>query len=297
MSAVNTGLQTAQYFTGTHVTTTVAIICLSNDEEVGAMALAIFDYCLTISQEVQLIWGRRWNIVRIAFTFTRYVTFIGAAMTTFAALADRSKYKSCVTFNYISTTSHMISIIAAEVLLVCRTYAFWQQSKKMLMWILFLAAICITGSIVPIAVNNLRSSAPGDTTGCVLYSGEAGAIQYSFVILLELVLMILTVYKRISFYQDSRGRLITILYCDGLVYMTCIIMASIANVFFGLFASAAYTAIMDVPQLVIHGVLASRILFNLRESDESDLPIVRRMFPLAHIHHTPPASGTMTTSD
>ncbi|KAG1725454.1 hypothetical protein EDB19DRAFT_265654 [Suillus lakei] len=248
MSAVNTGLQTAQYFT------------------VGAMALAIFDYCLTISQEVQLIWGKRWNIVRIAFTFTRYVTFIGAAMTTFAALADRSKYKSCVTFSYISNALHMISIIAAEVLLVCRTYAFWQQSKKMLKWILFLIAICIAGSVVPFAVNNLHSSAPGDTTGCVLYSGETGAIQYGIVIFFELVLIILTVYKRISFYQDSRSRLITTLYRDGLVYMTCIIMASIANVFLNLFAPAAYTAIMDVPQLVIHGVLASRILFNLRES-------------------------------
>jgi hypothetical protein len=36
------------------------------------------------------------------------------------------------------------------------------------------------------------------------------------------------------------------------------------------------------PQLVIHGVVASRILFNLRESRETDSEIIGRIFPLAH---------------
>ncbi|KAJ8582298.1 hypothetical protein M405DRAFT_800474 [Rhizopogon salebrosus TDB-379] len=92
MSTASTGLQTAQYFT------------------VGAMAVAIYDYCLTIAPEVQLIWGRRWNVIRITFTLTRYLTFIGAAMTTYG-------------------------------LLIFRTFAFWQQSKKVLIWLLVLAAV------------------------------------------------------------------------------------------------------------------------------------------------------------
>ncbi|KAJ8584833.1 hypothetical protein M405DRAFT_865893 [Rhizopogon salebrosus TDB-379] len=58
------------------------------------MAIAIYDYCLTIAPEVELIWGRRWNVIRVTFTLTRYVTFIGAAMTTYAAVADRSGFKS-----------------------------------------------------------------------------------------------------------------------------------------------------------------------------------------------------------
>ncbi|KAG2152735.1 hypothetical protein DEU56DRAFT_513087 [Suillus clintonianus] len=276
MSAINTGLQTAQYFT------------------VGAMAVAIFDYCLTITQEVQLIWGRKWNVMRVTFTLARYVTFIGAAMTTFAAVADRSKYTSCSTFNSVSSASHMISIIAAEGLLIFRTFAFWQQSKKVLVWLLLLAAICIAGSVgVTKAVNSLNHPAPGaNTTGCVFESGNTSAIQYGFLILFELVLIILNVYKRFHFYQDSRSRLVAILYRDGLVYMTCIIIASVANIFIDVFAPAAYTNIMDGPQLVIHGVLASRILFNLRESRESESAIIGRIIPLAHIHHTPSPSTT-----
>ncbi|KAJ8595173.1 hypothetical protein M405DRAFT_398698 [Rhizopogon salebrosus TDB-379] len=94
--------------------------------------------------------------------------------------------------------------------------------------------------------------------------------------------MILTVYKRFHFYKDLHSRLVTTLYRDGLVYMACIIMASVANIFVGLFAPTSYTAITDVPQLVVHGVLASRILFNLRQSRETDSEIIGRIFPLAH---------------
>ncbi|OJA09729.1 hypothetical protein AZE42_06858 [Rhizopogon vesiculosus] len=253
-------------------------------KHIGAMAVAIYDYCVTIALEVQLIWGRRWNVLRITFTLARYVTFIGAAMTTYG-------------------------------LLIFRTFAFWHQSKKVLVWLFILAAICIAGSIgVTKAVNSLNSSAPGaNTTDCVFESGKTSAIQYAFLILFELVLMVLTIYKRFDFYKGSRGRLVTTLYRDGLVYMTCIIMASVANIFVDLFAPASYTDIMDAsvnsihlagflslivlrPQLVIHGVLASRILFNLRQSRESESKIVDGIFPLAYTHRRLP-SGATTVHD
>ncbi|KAG2035406.1 hypothetical protein BDR03DRAFT_1012578 [Suillus americanus] len=76
MSATTIGYQTVQYFT------------------VGAMAAVVFDYCLMIPQEVQLIWGRKWDVVRVVFTLTHYVTFMGTAMTTYAAVTDRSHYTS-----------------------------------------------------------------------------------------------------------------------------------------------------------------------------------------------------------
>ncbi|KAJ8592083.1 hypothetical protein M405DRAFT_813287, partial [Rhizopogon salebrosus TDB-379] len=82
MSAASTSLQMAQYFT------------------VTPMALAIYDYCLTIAPEVQC--ELRWTVIRVTFTLARYVPFIGVAMTTYAAVADRCKFKSCSTYNSVS---------------------------------------------------------------------------------------------------------------------------------------------------------------------------------------------------
>ena len=46
------------------------------------------------------------------------------------------------------------------------------------------------------------------------------------------------------------------------------------------------------PQLVIHGLLASRILFNLRQSFESETEIMDGIFPLAHMHRRLPSAAT-----
>ncbi|KAJ8584663.1 hypothetical protein M405DRAFT_936477 [Rhizopogon salebrosus TDB-379] len=234
MSAASTGLQTV------HVSSSLpnqysGYSRLDALDTVGAMAVAIYDYCLTTAPEVQLIWGRRWNVIRVTFTLARYVPFIVVVMNTYAAVANRSKSESCDTYESVSNAFHMISIIAAEGLLIFCTYAFWQQSKKVLIWLLILAAICTTGSVgVTKAVDRLNPRT--NTAGCVLESGKSIAMQYAFLILFELVLVILTVYKRFHFYEDLHSRLVTTLYRDELVYMACVIMASVANIFVGLFA-------------------------------------------------------------
>ncbi|KAG1813557.1 uncharacterized protein BJ212DRAFT_1482457 [Suillus subaureus] len=294
MSATTIGYQTAQYFT------------------VGAMAAVIFDYCLTIPQEVQLIWGTKWGVIRVTFTLTRYATLMGTAMTTYSAVTDRSKYKSCAIFDDVSYTSHLMSIIAAEGLLIFRTFAFWHRNKKILVWLLVLAAFTILGAVgVSEIVKILHlADSPGNRGGCMFENGKSSAIQYVFLIIYELVLMILTLYKRFNFYKGVRGRLVSTIYCDGMIYMTCIIMVSITNIFVVLAFPHDYTAIMDAlvnslipqvftltslrPQLVIHGVLASRILFNLRQSHQSDSMIIDGMFPLANMRSTPLNAGKTT---
>ncbi|KAG2059340.1 hypothetical protein BDR06DRAFT_1003465 [Suillus hirtellus] len=263
------------------------------DKIAAAMAAVVFDYCLTLPQEVQLIWGKKWGIVRVLFTLTRYATLMGTAMTTYAAVTDRSKYTSCATFDnvsYVSSlqkvgllallsfgTSTSLLIIYSEGLLIFRTWAFWHQNKKTLVWLLVLAAFSILGAVGVTRVAGILHIAgpqtpPADQTGCVFENGKGDAIQYGFLIIYELVLIILTIYKRFNFYKDARGRLATILYRDGMIYMTCIIMASFANILIALVAPGTYADILDAPQLVIHGVLASRILFNLRHENRIASP-------------------------
>ncbi|KAJ8584662.1 hypothetical protein M405DRAFT_826366 [Rhizopogon salebrosus TDB-379] len=81
MSAASTGLQTVHYFT------------------VGAMAVAIYDYCLTTAPEVQLIWGRRWNVIRVTFTLARYVPFIVVVMNTYGKFTGP---RNCDTYESVS---------------------------------------------------------------------------------------------------------------------------------------------------------------------------------------------------
>ncbi|KAG1863005.1 hypothetical protein C8R48DRAFT_673127 [Suillus tomentosus] len=264
----NTGIQTAKY-------------C-----NVAGLGLLIFDYFLTLEPEIQLTWNRRWNVTRVLFVISRYMAFVAAVMTSYAVLATRANENDD---EYSARTSaglqmvidilnsqrlvtdftpaiHIISIIAAEGLLIIRTYAFWKQSKKLLAVLLVLAAICIAcgvgltdfvGGLLAVPVN---PSAP-PTSNCTFQAGRSSAIQYGFLAAYEILLLSLMVFKRYKDYRDSDSRLVRVVFQGGVWYLTPIIAISVGNALITVLVPQSYNEMLDF-------MLASRVLFSLRECDE-----------------------------
>ncbi|KAG1807689.1 uncharacterized protein BJ212DRAFT_739192 [Suillus subaureus] len=255
MPIANTGIQTAKY-------------C-----NVAGLGVLIFDYFLTLEPEVRWTWNGRWNITRVLFIISRYMAFVAAGMTSYAAIATRAN-EDCSHFNRASNAIHIITIVAAEGLLIIRTYVFWKQSKKLLVVLLVLAAISIACAVsITEVVNNVV--APADpsaphTSNCTFQAGRSSAIQYGFLVAYELLLMSLMMFKRYQDYRDSDSRLVRAVFQGGMRYMTAIIFVSVVNIVIMSVVPASYDMMMDVPQLVLHSMLASRVLFVLRESDQDE---------------------------
>ncbi|KAG1730784.1 hypothetical protein EDB19DRAFT_1371333 [Suillus lakei] len=253
---INTGIQTAKY-------------C-----NVAGLGVLIFDYFLTLEPEVRWTWNRRWNVTRVLFVISRYMAFAAAGMTSYAAIATRNN-EDCSHFSRASNAIHIISIVAAEGLLIIRTYVFWKQSKKLLAGLLVLAAISIACAVSITQVVGNLTAAPVDpsappTSNCTFEAGRSSAIQYGFLMAYELFLMSLMVFKRYKDYRDSNSRLVRAVFQGGVRYMTAIIFVSLTNILIMSVVPASYDEMMDVPQLVLHSMLASRVLFNLRESDQDE---------------------------
>ncbi|KAG1896659.1 uncharacterized protein F5891DRAFT_1192766 [Suillus fuscotomentosus] len=292
----NIGIQTAKY-------------C-----NVASLGVLIFDYFLTLEPEIRWTWNRRWNVARVLFVISRYMAFVAAVLTSYAILATRAnenddEYSARTsaglqmvidTLNIqrfvidFITAIHIISIIAAEGLLIIRTYAFWKQSKKLLAVLLVLAAICIgcgvgltdfVGGLLAVPVNpsggfasfsflivdeKCAFQAP-PTSNCTFQAGRSSAIQYGFLAAYEILLLFLMVFKRYKDYRDSNSRLVGAVFQGGVWYLTPIISVSVANTLITILVPQSYNEMLDLPQLVLHSMLASRVLFSLRESDQDEL--------------------------
>ncbi|KAG1777500.1 hypothetical protein EV702DRAFT_1101622 [Suillus placidus] len=203
------------------------------------------------------------------------MAFVAAGMTSYAAIATRAN-EDCSRFGSASNAIHIISIVAAEGLLIIRTYAFWKQNKKLLAVLLVLAAISIACAVSITQVVNNAVAAPVDplappTSNCTFQAGRSSAIQYGFLVAYELLLMSLTVFKRYQDYRDSNSRLVRAVFEGGVRYMTAIIFVSVLNILIMSVVPVSYDEMMNVPQLVLHSMLASRVLFSLRESDQEKL--------------------------
>ncbi|KIK46128.1 hypothetical protein CY34DRAFT_800838, partial [Suillus luteus UH-Slu-Lm8-n1] len=106
---------------------------------------------------------------------------------------------------------------------------------------------------------------PGD---CLFLGGRSGVFSYAALLLFELVLSCLMLFIRFSRYQHTVGLLQRTFFHDTMKYMICIMIMSSFSILLTMLTPGTWVPITNSPQVVIHSVLASRILFNLRESEE-----------------------------
>jgi len=258
----------------------------------GSLAILVFDYCITFSEEVQWTWFRPWDITRVIFIISRYLPFAGVGMTAYDALRVSNQCASTVE-GYII---HVISIAAAEALLVIRTWAFWQKSKKLLIGLVVYSVLTIIAAIAADLAPTMMIPGEEPPPGtCYFESTRNAAIVYLFLVIFESVMLILNVYKRVRDYKDFQSGIIVTLYHGGMFYMFCILTVTLANVIFEGALPSAYSNMFDSLQLVVHSVLASRILFRLRDSNERvHVPSMSVMTLDTQINYLRPSSMSMS---
>ncbi|KAG1830435.1 hypothetical protein EV424DRAFT_292793 [Suillus variegatus] len=233
-------LQLAKYTNG-KVRLMTTFIVIHDSTLVAALAVLAYDYFVTLHSEVQWSSGRKWGIVRTTFMVSRYVPFAGAIMTSYTAIKTWGT-QNCMPFNNATNGMHFLGIIASEGLLIARIYGFSGNNNTCLIILLCFASIILVMAVIISAAPidwNMAGSPP-----CAFEGSRHSALPYGLLAFLEIVLMSTTAYLRYRHYLGSHSTLMRSIYRDGLLYMFCIIMISSANI-------------------VIHSVLASRILFNL----------------------------------
>ncbi|EIW86138.1 hypothetical protein CONPUDRAFT_86214 [Coniophora puteana RWD-64-598 SS2] len=237
----------------------------------GKQSDAVFDYCITIDKETKLVWGRKWDFGRVTFTLTRYLPFPGIALTVYAALQAVS-LKPCIHNGTASNLLHIGTIVAAEGLLVMRTWAFW-GCKKVLLIILgitavvfIVAAMLITShvnAILPKTVNPWPNA-------CNFTTGAGSAIQYGFLVLYELILLSLVIYRWIRHYRSlyTCSKIVNAVYRDAVIYVSIMIIFSLGNIVNTGASPQYYNEYLDSLQVTVHSVLAARLFFHLRETND-----------------------------
>ncbi|EGO18935.1 hypothetical protein SERLADRAFT_479993 [Serpula lacrymans var. lacrymans S7.9] len=268
----------------TNSLTFVSQLQITNYFNVACLVFWILDYCISFELEVRWVWGRKCDLARFVFTFSRYLPFINVVMTIYGAYLAAAVFSSLMvdtrrqplyrtqTETVLPTTMVGIvgylssSIIAPEGLLVLRTYAFWEQSKKILAWLLVSGVVClaVAFTLTSVIPNSLRSST---AKKCFFINYKTIAIQYAFIMLYECLLLSLTAYKTAKHYRVSKNVLVFVVYRDSMIYMGCIIVVSLVNAIGIATLPLGYSRLFFSLQFSMHSILASRILFNLRESD------------------------------
>ncbi|KAF8552071.1 hypothetical protein OG21DRAFT_1416760, partial [Imleria badia] len=234
----------------------------------------IFDYAITLEDEGRWVWGRNWDVTRLVFTVSRYLPFAGAGLTAYCGFVHMLGIVAAEgPLSRFTPRAAIPNVVCRQVLLILRTYAYWQGNKFVLYGVLAYGAVSsyVSRSSLDSSVRRIEQSPPG----CYLTAGRNGTLLALLLLVFEMVILSLTVYKYFRSYRDLRLSIAYTIYRDGIFYIVCIILITLANtivtgalpVYISL-PRHAYRNVYEKPQITLHSVLASRIMFNLRESSD-----------------------------
>ncbi|KAJ7677278.1 hypothetical protein B0H17DRAFT_1079818 [Mycena rosella] len=232
------------------------------------LTLLAYDTVLNFDREYRYVWKSRWSVIKFLYLWTRYSAFIDTIIAVQERLDLHRNPSSCNHIMAFTTIFASTGIAVSEIILMIRTHALYERSKKLLV---FFIVMWVSISAVNIwAVLQWTQSfkvqaAPSDISACYLGSlSDIGLVCYASLVAAETVLVILTLWKAIQTSTHQRTRLVTSFYRDGVLFYLAILSFSIANVVILFLAPPGLNLIADTPLRVMHSVLCCHLVTHVR---------------------------------
>ncbi|KAH8810378.1 hypothetical protein DL96DRAFT_1561638 [Flagelloscypha sp. PMI_526] len=258
--------------------------------DVSAFWLMLYDYCISFGRERNVIWTSRWNTSKVLYLLTRYTVFVASALQLpffrSSAMAFAGAIFTLRTVAVFNGSKRFNCIIFA-------LYGFFFATGIASM-VIFAKA---NAQLLRLKLQTRTDGSlglPNEWPGCMLLARATHQLLVGFTLVLAFETIVCIMMLWHGFMNDTgsiaRLRLIRIIYQDAVVFYVAILSAyvlsrkltkltlpqknpvvSIANVVTlaipGPFTYAITQILILVLslQLVLHSVLACRVILHIRE--------------------------------
>ncbi|KAI6045423.1 hypothetical protein EDC04DRAFT_58257 [Pisolithus marmoratus] len=169
--------------------------------EVAPSAIIMYDYVLTLEEEVDFIWSMPFSVASAIYLITRYIgtALILLSTTIFISVTITPGTVIGSFFLVLEGWANCIEIWLVQILLQMRLYAIYHGSKKVLLIGLFgfVAEIAITITCM-VQITKFEVSSIAHQTRTY------PTINYAAVVVYEFLLFALAVYAAIQRYREDR---------------------------------------------------------------------------------------------
>ncbi|KAF7367274.1 hypothetical protein MSAN_00789400 [Mycena sanguinolenta] len=270
----------------------------------ASLTLQGYDWFICLEREVNTIWLSPWRAVKILYLLSRYIPFINLASALYYYVVHDPTASMCHRIDAVATWFTAFGIIVSEAMLIMRTYAIFQSSKKVLVLLLVLLGLLVGAALptVEIFIQSLQYGQPpiGTFDGCYPVSGsEIIFVSFIAILLFETIIVALTAYSAFRNYRRESSPMIKVLYRDSLFFFLCIFSITLANVLVAALLPIDYADLLDRLQAAIHSIVSTRIIFHLRQQFRADLDMgatTRANAVSMSLHFTPGDSGATQES-
>jgi len=243
---------------------------ITQSKTVIALALFVYDFFLTFSEEVNLVWFKKLNPSVAIFFLVRYLPFIdGPLLIAQEFLFDPSP-SSCKTLYQVRIVSYCLGLLLADCILVLRTYAIWEKNLVVVVGLGILTAGTSVASwyTTSLFVDRLAfapSPFPLQFPGCfVPQFSDILWITYLMVLIFETVICMVTLYGVLARGRYGNSPLLRSVYRDGIVFYAYLFAISVVNIVVIRATPSAISTALIALHRNLHSILAYRLLMRIR---------------------------------
>ncbi|KAJ6614773.1 hypothetical protein B0H10DRAFT_2043999 [Mycena sp. CBHHK59/15] len=228
--------------------------------------ILLYDYVLTLDQEVARFWCKGLTWGSFFFYLNRYTSLFGTIpilVEFFLTTTDPSK--KAVRFESYHQYFALLSQVMVAIMLIMRTYALYERKKIVLAFTILVTVGAAAFALVMGAVHGVThdtlsselrafgcpSATPHDTYV------DSTAAAWSGLLIFDVMIFSLTLYKALT-HHARRGDLLTVLIRDGVL----MIVSNACNI-------GTYTPLLSGSATsltnVVSSVMISRLMLNLRD--------------------------------
>ncbi|KAF8599788.1 hypothetical protein BDV93DRAFT_609081 [Ceratobasidium sp. AG-I] len=239
--------------------------------------LLLYDYFLTLPDEVRLIWPTDWSLVKILFLINRYtvpvfLTINSWEMTGFSGpSSDTDPADVCRRWVPIEGYAEIASLGISNFLLLLRVHALYGRSRKVLIILCIfyiLTYISILGTATTALIHMIPRLTYSHLAGICSVNEKPVTLQAVWAAPLgfEILVFAMTLRKCLEHAKSQQLQIpiLQTLYRDGFLYFFIIVVTRILNLALWIVAppSLIYLGLYFIWALVT--LLISRLLLNLR---------------------------------
>ncbi|KAH7904170.1 hypothetical protein BJ138DRAFT_1184198 [Hygrophoropsis aurantiaca] len=253
---------------------------------VAVVALYLFDYALNFDAEVAYILSGKFSITKCLYLACRYLPIALAGVQWPTNFASNINMDDCAVLLSLNLWLTVTILCCSEGIFLCRVYALWGCSKRILM--ILLSSFMIT--LIPVIVimgNSQASMTVSDllTEVSPLITGncfpeppdQTYFMSYVLLLLFEAEIFLFTAYRVHIHYRHERGYLLKVMAKHGIFYFIFALLFSLTNILVIFLLPTYYCATFGVLQALSQALLVTRMQLQLwtadQDSSSASLPL------------------------
>ncbi|EJD06542.1 uncharacterized protein FOMMEDRAFT_17066 [Fomitiporia mediterranea MF3/22] len=249
----------------------IPVVRASQYMTLSGCSLLLYDYFLTLNQEIELIWKAPLSTITLIFLVNRYTIPLILAVDIYdrLGLANPPSVAVCKVWVWLEGYLTVASFMSMHALVAMRVHALFGGGKrvKMMLWAAWIVYAVLTLILLSVGLSHGQSSLTVEPYFNTCYE-EISSILWTVwlpSIFLESLMFTMTTLKAI---REARQNLYhpisSILYRDGILYFLAISVATFFSMFVWLLGSAEYEGLAKYWATAVVNVAGSRLVLSLK---------------------------------